>query len=445
MQMVMRWVVILLVSGTCLYAAADSSVTYALDACIRIGLSESGAARNARCDQEIADRRLRQAYGLVLPHVAAEASYLRLDELQEIDFGESTESFGTLDNYEVAARVEQLLFSGGQVGAAVRAARAARAYADAARATTEARLIRDIETRFYGVLLARDAVSVREASVEQLEAYAEQTHAKEANGAASEFDLLTAQVRLANEKPKLITARNAHKLAAAELASLLGLPSHCTFTGRLEQADIELSRVEMQRLALANRPMLKRSDLRLQLGREEIVSARSEALPDVRAHFSYSGANAYQFVSFDEEWEWHWNAGVTLNWNVWDGDLTRQKVKKQKAEYEKLVTGDDELRKAVKLDVRQAYLGLVQAREALAASGDSVALAERALAIARTRHAAGLTTYLEFTDANLALSTARLARLQAQHDLAVAVTDARYACGLNLNKADVDAIEGGTE
>jgi outer membrane protein len=425
--------VFLLCSGvlrsTC---AGEAPTVYTLGDCVRIGLAESGAARNAGHDQEIALTRLRQAYGLALPNLSLRASYTRLDEVQEIEFEGESQEFGNIDNYDVTATVEQLLYSGGQVGAALRAAKAARAYADVARAATEAALIRDVETRFYGILLAREVVAVLAASVDQLQAFVEQTVKRAANGAASEFDELTARVRLANEAPKLIAARNQYELAIAEFVGLLNLPVAGTFTGRLECVDIDLSLDEMQRLALVNRAVLEKSGLRMQLGREEIINARSAGLPDLRAHVNYNGANSYQFVSFDDDWEWHWNAGLVLSWNVWDGNLTRNSVREKESEYDKLVTDDEELLKAVKLEVRQAHLALVHAREAIAASGNSVALAERALAIAKTRHETGLATYLEFTDANLALSTASLARLQAYHDHAVALSAARYACGTNL-------------
>ncbi len=411
--------------------AADVDVpVYTLADCVRIGLSESGPARNARLDQEIANARLRQAYGLALPALSVTATYTRLDELQEIEFGEESQELGNIDNYDVTARLEQLLYAGGQVGAALRAAKTTRAYADAAREATEALLVRDIKTRFYGILLSREIVAVQAASVEQLSGLVEQTRKRMASGASSEFDLLTARVRLANEEPKLIAARNQHELAVADFVSLLNLPAEGVFTGALERAGIDLTQDDMMRLALANRADLARSELRVRLGREEIINARSERLPDLRAYANYNGANSYQFVSFDDEWEWHWNAGLVLSWNIWDGDMTRYAVKQKEAEQEKLVTEDEELLKMVKLQVQQAYLALQYARETIVASRDNVALAERALDIARTRHETGLATYLEFTDANLALRTARLAKLQALHDHAVAIAEVCYACGV---------------
>ncbi len=423
---------ILLLADVTSFGADDgrSPAVYTLKDCVQIGLSESGPARNAQLDQKIAYTQLRQAYGLALPALSVGATYTRLDELQEIDFGGDPQTLGNIDNYDVTASVDQLLYAGGQVGAALRAAKSARAYADAAREATEALLISDIETRFFGILLSREVVAVQEASVEQLRGFVDQTQKRMASGASSEFDLLTARVRLANEMPKLIAARNQNELVVADFVAVLNLPAEGVFTGQLERADIDMSLDDMLRLALANRADLARSELLVELGREAVVSARSEGLPELRGFFNYNGANSYQFVSFDEDWEWHWNAGFVLSWNIWDGDMTRYAVKQKQAEQAKLVTDDEEVLKLVKLEVRRAYLALEYARESIVASRDNVALAERALAIARTRHETGLATYLEFTDANLALSTARLTRLQALHDHAVAVSAACYACGM---------------
>ncbi len=416
--------------------AADvtsAPMVYSLEDCIRVGVLQSGVARNAQRDQAIANAQMGQAYGLALPHLSLSAAYTRLDEVQEVDFGGESQPLGNLDNYDVTATVEQLLYSGGQVGAARRAAKAARAYADAARVATEAQLMHDIETRFFGILFAREVEVVQSASVDQLQAFADQMEHRAEGGVSSDFDLLRARVSLANEVPKLIAARNAFELKAAAFVSILNIPADGVFTGTLACADVDLSHEEMLRLALANRAVLRGSELRVQLGREDIASTRSEGRPDLRARFNYNGANSYQFVSFEEDWQWHWNAGLVLSWNIWDGALTRHAVKQKESEYEKLITDNDELFKAVKLEVRQAYLALERARQSMAASRGNVALAERALAIAQTRHESGMTTYLEFTDANLALSTARLTWFQALHDHAVSVSTVRYVCGFNVS------------
>lgn len=422
-------ILVVAMAATAGESGGQAAEALTLEACVRYGLVHSTAARLARLDEDIARTQVGQAGSLALPQVTLDATYRRLDEVQEVDFGEGTVPLGNLDNYEVVAGVSQLLYGGGQVGAALRAARLAREHADASRQATDAELIRDIKVQFYGLLLADERVAVQAASVEQLRSYASQTADRHRHGAVSEFDLLTAQVRLANEQPKLIAARNQRELARAAFATLLNHPGPVAVTGRLEQATLDLGLEDMAQLALDQRQELRGSSIRIGLGREDIASARSEGLPSLRAFFNYHGANAYQFVAFQDDWEWHWNAGLVLSWNIWDGNLTRQTVRQKRFVFEQREAEYEAARQAVLLEVRQAYLALVHARELLAASGDSVALAERALAIARARYETGLSTYIEFTDANLALSTARLARAQALHDHAVALAQVAFACG----------------
>lgn len=403
-----------------------------LEACLRIGLEQSPVAKQARLQEEIAHTQIGQAGSLALPHFRLHAGYTRLDEVQTIDFGDESLPMGTVDMYEAGAGVSQLLYSGGQVGAAWRAAKLARSYAAANRREVESVLKRDIEVHFYGVLLAKDVVDVQQAAVEQWRAHARQVEERQRSGAASEFDVLTASVRLANEKPALIAARNQYELAKAGFARLLHMPvESLTITGSLERVSLPRSLEEMQTLALSERPEIQASQVRLQLAQEAVVSARSAAKPEVRAFFNYQGANTYQFASLDDEWEWRWNAGVTLNWNFWDGNMTRQTVKQKRLEHQQLQEADEAVREALKLEATQAYLDWVHAHETLEAVGETVTLAERALEIAQSRYETGLSTYLEVTDANLALRSARLARLRARHDVAVAAARADFVCGQN--------------
>ncbi len=106
--------------------------TYRIDDCMSRALETSGQAINARTDQVIAHSRRTQARSLALPHLSAEGSYTRLDEVQTMTFGDQTVELGQLDNYEVKGEISQLLYAGGQVGAAPRAAGFAEKYAASA-------------------------------------------------------------------------------------------------------------------------------------------------------------------------------------------------------------------------------------------------------------------------------------------------------------------------
>jgi outer membrane protein len=126
-----------------------------------------------------------------------------------------------------------------------------------------------------------------------------------------------------------------------------------------------------------------------------------------------------------------------VTWDVWDGRLTKGTVREKALELEKTRADLDDAERHVRLQVRQAYLDMAHAGQAVAASAGTVSRAAKALEIARARHKSGLGTYLEFTDANLALSTARLTHLVAMRDHMSAVVALRYATGMPLATPEV--------
>ncbi len=425
------WLVVL--SPVCVCAGADQPLVRTLADSIRVGLAGSGEALNAARDLEIARSQVQRAYSTVLPHVSAEATYTRLDELTELDLGDGPELFGTLDNYSATARLDQLLFASGKVGAALRAARHAARLGEGGYADTVQRLVRDIETGFLDVLLSSHEVTVRRETLAQFEQLAERTSQRYDAGTASEFELLSARVRVANERPALISAENSQALAVAGFARLLAVPEHALqVTGEVARAALDSDLDTLLAYAVSNRPALVVAGERLALAEEDVRVTRAEGLPSLGAFATYTGANAYRFVSFENDWEWHWNVGLALRWNIWDGDLTRQETRIKRLERDKWMTAREELERSVLLEVRQAYVTVRNAEAAIEASRDNVALAQRALEIAKSRYDAGLVTYLEYTDATVGLSTARLGWLRAQHGHAVALAQLRYACGMEV-------------
>ncbi len=426
----MKWTYVLIVAA-CVSSPlyAQTNATLSLQAALQYGLSNSPAARSAQLEIDIARTVIGQAGSLALPQLSAQANYTRLDELSEIDLGEGAIALGSLDNYEISAQVSQVLYAGGQIGAAWRAARIARAYAAANRDAFEAALIFEISRLFYAVLLAREAVEVQQASLEMLQQFEMQARDRKDGGAASEFDALTAQVRVANAKPALIAAQNELALTQAALANAIHYKGEFEVEGTLDITSVVWQKSELELMALQQRQQLQAARFMTDLARENVVGAKSAGRPEVRLFANTMGGNANPF-DFSDDWDWRWSAGVTARWNLWDGNLTRQTIRQREIELRQQQYYVAEQESAILLQVKQAWLALQQAQESLAASGESVALAQRALQIAQTRYDAGLSTYLELTDANLALRTAELSRLQAKHDYAVARAQVRFAVGL---------------
>src|SRR5207247_2405276 len=74
---------------------------------------------------------------------------------------------------------------------------------------------------YHDVLLAEQQIVVQEASVKLLAQELENTTHRFEAGAVPRFDVLRGEVELANARPRLIRARNAHRIAKNNLATLL--------------------------------------------------------------------------------------------------------------------------------------------------------------------------------------------------------------------------------
>lgn len=425
------FIILLIIAGVSF--AEEVPVRYTLEDCLQIGRERSIYIANAGRDEAISKTQIKQARSEALPHLSLNGEYRRLDELQSIQFGDGTDpvEMGLLDNYSATVEMRQLIYSGGRVNAALNAARATKRYAAMNMAEAEAVLDRDIRIGFNDILLAKKAVSVYEESIKQLQSLLDQTQLKYDNGAASEFDLITAKVRLANEKPLLIMAANQLELIKENFRRTLNLEEDVfDLDGALDLAPVDTGIGEYLSAASENRSMIKVLEAQVAMREEAVAAARSRQKPNVSLFATYNGANSYAFVAFQEDWQTHWNAGVMVNWNVWDGGLTGGGVEQALIELDKTRAALEDYRKIVELEIKQSYLAMTHANESVNSGKGNIELAEKALEIARARHDSGLATYLDFTDANVALSRARLSYFTAMHDHANAVVRLTFASGL---------------
>lgn len=405
--------------------------SFTLDECIRIGMKRSATALNARRDQDIAGATVTRTRSEIFPQVSANGGYTRLDEIQSMNIGGQSVEMGTLNNYSVDFKATQLLYSGGRLGAAIEASKLAGVYAEWALADVEAGLIRDIRTGFYDILLAKSMVTVKEESIQQIQSLVDQTEQKFKNGRVSEFDLLSARVRLANEKPELIRARNLLQLATESFKRLINVEDEkFDVQGTLEFYAATNSIDSLCLSALLNRPALREMETGVALREQDLQAARAPYYPTINSYFLYSGANSYGFISVNDNWQWRWTAGVTASWSLWDSGLTRSSVHIKQIEVDKAKTTLADTRKAIVLEIKQAYLDMQRAGETIEAGRGNVDMAGKALSISKSRLDSGLATYLEFSDANQALREAQFSLSLALRDYMAAAARLRYAAGI---------------
>lgn len=423
----LAWALALAVAGLAGAQEAPPARTLTVADCLALAEEQAFALADARHDEAIAGERIRQVRADALPTLDATARYTWQDDpvtFPGVDGAAQDES------YHAGVTAEQLLYAGGSVRSALNAAGHYRDSARAQAAQVRQRIQREVGNQFYAVLFAEAAAGVAAESLQVLESFEAQTRSRAARGMASEFECLTAQVRVANERPVKNGADNALALARARLRTLLVLPDDAfVLQGRLTAPTNEAAVAAVYAEALQQRADLAAAEAQIGLYEASVQHERSAYLPELRAFTSYAGDRPNLYDPTTEDWRWDWQAGASATWSFFDGGLRRSKVAEARLDLAKAHTARDERRQAIRYEVEEACLSLANARENLRGAAESVALAERALAIARTRVDQGMATYLELTDSNVALSRARLQRLAALKTCRQAWIDVQYAAG----------------
>ncbi|MBT8045912.1 MAG: TolC family protein, partial [Pontiella sp.] len=423
-------VLVLTCASTTLFAAEQQPVKrYSLDESVRIGLKRSLTVANAAREREIAAATRQRALSDAFPKLTGIADYSLYDADNLTDSGSRT----------VGAEASWQVFTGGRTISAIRAAAAFKQLTAYQERRVRETQVRDIALAYYLVQLAKAQVDVRVQSVKQLAEFETEAKKKYDAGTVSEFDWLSAKVAWANEKPRLITTENDLSLAMERFRNLTYIDDAVfELSDPLAFIPMELELNEAIASGLRKRPDLLEKVSAVELRKEDINQQVSDYYPRVNlfANYNYYKPDPFSFLpgSSTDGWQDHWSAGVRASWSLFDGGSRKADLSESKLN---MAIEEDEyrdMRRAASLDIRTQWLRARDAKEVIDAAGETVALAERALAIARTRFDAGLSTNLEVTQANLELNDARLSRSQALYEYIVAVTGIKYAAGMLLEE-----------
>jgi outer membrane protein TolC len=411
--------------------------------CMNIAAQQNAAILKAKSDLEASYGLVVQTRAVALPQVTASGQY-KYTEPRAIETIGGT-NFPTTpephQNWNSGIQIVQSIYQGGKMIAAIKAARATKEEAIADYQTSVADTLLSVRVAYYDVLQTEQQITVHDASVKLLEKELEDQQHRFNAGTVPRFNVLRAEVSVANERPNLIQARNGYRIAKNNLVNLLGynlprdiwedVPINLTDSLEVEPLDIKLPDAIQQ--ALNQRTELTALRKTEELQKLNIVAAQSGYKPVVQVFAGYNWYNA-QFsppVTLDHDIN-GWNAGAELNWNIFDGLLTHGKVIQARAQYSKAQINVEDEARQIELQVRTYYSDFIEAKEVLDSQEKVQEEADESLREAKARAEAGTGTQLDVLDAETSLTQARTTMVNAKHDFATAKARLQRAIGADL-------------
>lgn len=443
-QILRNLVLVGVIAGSVTFGFAQSSTNamlgrLSLPEAIDLALQQNPAILRARKDVEAATGVQIQTRAVVYPKLRATGNYeaVEPDSVDRPNLSQFT--FGTDQSWAAGIRVVQSLYEGGRLASAWRSGRLIRERSLLQYQAVLADTILAVEQAYNDVLLAKQRIVVQEESVQLLTRELQDTERRFAAGTLPRFNVLRAEVELANAKPALIRARNALVIARNTLVNQLGLPIQASpeadnaveLTGQLEAQRLDISLPDAIRTAWERRPEIMALARTEALRQEDVVRARSGYKPQLQAFAGYQARSS--MFDPDLSSELHgWVTGVQASWDLYDGGNTRGRVREAEALRERAGIETDDARRRIELEVRTEHARFIEAGEVLVSQDKVEEQSQEALRLATARYEAGTGTQLDVLSAQTALTDARSTRLQALHDHAMARARLVRAAALNI-------------
>jgi outer membrane protein len=408
---------VLILSG---FASAQviPSDSLTLDQAIRMVTENHPAVLQAMQGIASSEAQIVQSQSAYYPQVSGLGSYAYVGPVPVFEFpGFGTIELATHNNYDFHVGLQQQLFDFGRRSTALELARSGHETAVEGVEAAKSGLAYQTVEAFYAILFLRQNISVIDEQINTLNEHLSITQKRVQAGAATDFEILTTEVRIANIQSQRTDVVNALQNQETIFRQLTGLPENVAvdIKGDFATSPIALNSDSLVSLAMSQVPDMKLSKYSETSAKIQTRLATLGDRPSLGANLQFGFKNGYEPNL--NTIKANWVAGAQINVPIFNGFLTRGRESQARANLSAAQLHTQDLERRIIAGVDQAISGVRASQDKLASAEPQVTEAEQALSLARTRYSAGTATNLDLLDAETALANARLIRLKAMYEL----------------------------
>lgn len=417
----------------------DLNQAVSLKDAIKVAMANNPDTKMAIARMKKAEAALEQADAAFYPYLGFYTEYVKADapssylfkKIDERTFSPYTDfnQPGQIENYESGVNARLNLFNGGRDMLNRQMAESGIEISKLDRKSVENALIAAATAAYYDALAAKDYIKIAEESVSTVKTQLDIMNIRFSEGGALKSDVLSLEVRLAQAKENVLRSRNGLRLALTALSNILGISP---------ERELSLKEAESQALTVPeefsdgltycfeHRPELKKMREQVKQARMGLDMAKSGYLPAVNLQARYYLDDSAMAYNTDRD---NWMVAVMLNWDLFTGFATRAEGKKAAAGIEEILAADRQLLLGLKMDVKNAYLRLSEAKARLDVAKASVAMAEESLSLVRKQYDGGSVPITRYLEAELDRNGAKMRAAAAYYDREKALAEIGRAIG----------------
>ncbi|MBD2244658.1 TolC family protein [Nostoc sp. FACHB-888] len=271
----------------------------------------------------------------------------------------------------------------------------------------------NVTTEYYDLQQADEQARINRSAVENAQASLRDTQAREQAGVGTRFDVLQAQVNLANAQQQLTDSLSEQQIARRRLATRLSLAQSVNITAadRVQLAGLWQPTLEETIVrAFQNRPELQQQLAQRNIGEQRRRQALSQLGPQISLAGNYNLQDQFDDgISINDSY----SLGLDGNLTLFDGGAARARAAQSRANIAIAESQFGSQRDLIRFDVEQYYSQLQSNLNNVQTSSVALNQASEALKLARLRFQAGVGTQTEVIDAENDLTRAEGNRVTA--------------------------------
>lgn len=335
------------------------------------------------------------------------------------------------ESYDLKLTLTQPLWQGGAIAAAYSYANYEYEKTRLAVWKQKDQVLYSVASLYYEILLKQELVAVYQSAVEVSERLYNTTQSKLEGGTVSRYEVLRAEVEVANAKAELIREENELNELKLAIYNAMGVSqaSDATFVDKLVLDETKVDTSSANSLALNNRVELLSAMCDIKKAEEAVTIVRAEYRPHLDMYASGSYGNSRGEAS---DWEDEWQLGVSATMPIFDGFGRAHKLAAARAE---LRQAHAELRlqeKNVLTETANAVMQLSYAERYYDSQKKNKELSEEVLRMIEAGLKVGKNTQVEVLDARAALTEAAGSYYKSIYTIKLARLNYNLAIG-NMN------------
>ena len=330
----------------------------------------------------------------------------------------------------VGVAASQTVYDFGQTASRLDAQRSDRARFEKDAMTRRADVVLGVQRAYFTALKRKRLVEIAEQTVRERDVLKRQVETLYRNQLKSKLDLGLVQVQLSDAEFLLIRARNDLTTGFAELNNAMGIEGSAAYTLDEISPSVEPPQVlgDLLAEAMDRRPELLALKERVRTAEHRIRAANTLNYPVLQV---VGGAGDTEHISNRpnlQEGGW-WAVGGVVSVPLFTGFLIQNQVAEATAQQREAQAVFLTAAQNVQLQVKDSFLDLVTLIQQVKVAEEQVKIAREALTLAGQRYKLGLSSIVEVTQSEVAVTSAETRLAETRYDAKIAEARLRYAIG----------------